>query len=114
MTKTHRITHSTAFERLRARQMPASTTAQRDAEKLLERAREAQMGFEALFASFDDFDELVRECIPTCDDVAAASAPVKRERSAGTRDHAGRRGRSRSRASLTNPGATSSYGHSRR
>ena len=114
MTKTHRITHSTAFERLRARPMPASTTAQRDAQDLLERAQAARMGFEALFDSFDDFDELVRECIPTCDDVAAASAPVKRERSAGTRDHAGRRGRSRSRASLTNPGATSSYGHSRR
>jgi hypothetical protein len=119
MTKTHLITHSPTFSRLRAREAAASPS-RGDAHELLERAQEAQAGFAALFDSFDDFDELVRECIPTIDDLlaaheaAAASAPAKRERSAGTRDRAGRGARGRSRTPRTSSGSISPYGHSRR
>ncbi len=119
MTKTHLITHSPTFSRLRAPD-GAGSSARRDAQELLERAREAQAGFEALFDSFDDFDELVRECIPTVDDLlaadeaAAGSTPAKRERSAGIRDRAGRGTRGRSRTSRNSSGAFSFYGHSRR
>ena len=109
MTKTRHITHSAVF--LRMRNPGGRAQDERAARQLLVAHEAAQDALAALFDGIDDFDDLVRECIPTLE---IATEPVRRERGSADRSASAGRGRVGNRAATRNAPASTRPASSRR